>query len=236
MTAFWIAVALIAAGTLLLTLGPAWQAGGAAARRATLRIALFVVVFAGGGYAWLGRPDVIDAGRPTPAPVGGVPDPAQIERMVAALAERLKRAPDDADGWARLGRSYVVLGRFRDAATALGRAVEQRPTDANLLADLADVLALTRGRRLAGEPAALVQRALDADARHPKALSLAGSAAFEAHDYGAARAYWERLLPLLRPDSDGARSVRGSIARAVALEAASRGPAEQNAAEAGAKR
>jgi cytochrome c-type biogenesis protein CcmH len=45
-----------------------------------------------------------------------------IEGMVASLAERLKAAPTDADGWARLIRSYRVLGRTADADTALAQA------------------------------------------------------------------------------------------------------------------
>ena len=45
-----------------------------------------------------------------------------IEGMVASLAERLKTEPTDADGWARLIRSYMVLGRTADAQAALGQA------------------------------------------------------------------------------------------------------------------
>lgn len=45
-----------------------------------------------------------------------------IEGMVAGLASRLDEQPDDADGWARLFRAYIVLGRQADAEAALGRA------------------------------------------------------------------------------------------------------------------
>jgi cytochrome c-type biogenesis protein CcmH len=47
---------------------------------------------------------------------------AMIEGMVARLADRLKTQPDDAEGWARLVRSYMVLGRTDDARTALDDA------------------------------------------------------------------------------------------------------------------
>lgn len=47
---------------------------------------------------------------------------AMIEGMVARLADRLKTQPDDAEGWARLVRSYMVLGRTDDARTALADA------------------------------------------------------------------------------------------------------------------
>jgi cytochrome c-type biogenesis protein CcmH len=174
-------------------------------------------------YLQLGDLRPLAAAEPSPPAAAGAQHSltqAQIEARVAALAERLKASPGDAEGWVMLGRSYVVLGRYRDAAMAWRRAVDLRPPDATLLADLADVVAMAQGKRLAGEPAALVQRALDADPRHVKALALAGSVAFEARDYPAARGYWERLLGLVPVQSDVARSVQGSIAQAMKMEAA----------------
>jgi cytochrome c-type biogenesis protein CcmH len=47
---------------------------------------------------------------------------AMVEGMVASLAERLKAEPNDAPGWARLIRSYMVLGRTGDATAALAEA------------------------------------------------------------------------------------------------------------------
>lgn len=175
-------------------------------------------------YLHLGDLRPLQASEPPPAAAANGAQhsltPAQIEARVAALAERLKASPGDAEGWVMLGRSYAVLGRYRDAAMAWRRAVELRAPDATLLADLADVVAMAQGKRLAGEPAALVQRALDADPRHVKALALAGSVAFEARDYPAARGYWERLLAVVPAQSDVARSIQGSIAQALKMEAA----------------
>jgi cytochrome c-type biogenesis protein CcmH len=42
-----------------------------------------------------------------------------IEGMVSQLAERLAAEPNDAEGWARLVRSYMVLGRQDEARAAL---------------------------------------------------------------------------------------------------------------------
>ena len=47
---------------------------------------------------------------------------AMIEGMVGQLAARLAAKPDDPTGWARLVRSYMVLGRPDDAAAALAKA------------------------------------------------------------------------------------------------------------------
>ena len=48
---------------------------------------------------------------------------AMIEGMVASLDEKLRQNPDDAEGWTRLVRSYVVLGRTDAARDAVKRGV-----------------------------------------------------------------------------------------------------------------
>ncbi len=54
------------------------------------------------------------------------PDTAQqrdlpsVEKMVSDLAARLKAQPDDPQGWFMLGRSYLALSRYQDAATPSG--------------------------------------------------------------------------------------------------------------------
>jgi cytochrome c-type biogenesis protein CcmH len=188
-----------------------------AARRTAVALALLIPLASVLTYLQLGEPASV-------APSLAVTDrhsvtPEQIQKMVAALGERLKAAPDDAEGWLMLGRSYTALARYRDAATAFRRAIDLLPPNAGLLADLADVLGMANNRRLAGEPAKLVQQALDLDPRHVKALSLAGSVSFEARDYPAARAYWQRLLAVLPAESAMARSVQGSILDATQREA-----------------
>ncbi|SHE60798.1 cytochrome c-type biogenesis protein CcmH [Kaistia soli DSM 19436] len=47
---------------------------------------------------------------------------AMIEGMVSGLAARLDGAPEDVDGWARLFRAYMVLGKPDEATAALARA------------------------------------------------------------------------------------------------------------------
>ena len=48
---------------------------------------------------------------------------AMIEIMVAQLDERLRENPDDREGWQRLVRSYMVLGKADEARDALSRGV-----------------------------------------------------------------------------------------------------------------
>jgi len=155
----------------------------------------------------------------TPAAVTGLPGQGevtaeQIEVMVQRLAARLRDNPDDVDGWKMLGRSYAALGRFGEAVDAYAKAAVRAPRDAQLLADFADALAMARGQSLQGEPEKLVQRALEIEPQNLKALALAGTAAFERKAFAAAADYWQRMLPLVPPDSEDAQAIRDNVAQA----------------------
>jgi cytochrome c-type biogenesis protein CcmH len=196
----------------------------APARRTAWALAVLLPLASVLTYLGLGEPNAIGgshmSARSATEPADGRHSTSaqQIEEMVANLARRLQAQPEDADGWAMLGRSYTALGRYPDAVIAFRRAVALVPGDATLLSDFADVLGMAQGKRLAGEPAQMVQSALDIDPNNVKALALAGSVAFEARDYANARGYWERLVAVVPADSEIARSVRGSILEAQHLE------------------
>ena len=138
----------------------------------------------------------------------------QLVAMVGRLAERMKSTPEDTDGWIMLARSYAALGRYADSVAAYEQALQRLPNDSRLLADYADVAAMAQGRRLQGKPEALIARALAADPRNVKALSLSGTLAFEKGDYAGAIEKWRSILALVPAGSEVERSVRASIADA----------------------
>jgi len=184
-------------------------------RAAAIAIGIALPLLSVALYLGLGNPQGLD-----PAKQAGTQGaahalaPEQIEAMVARLAQRLESNPDDGGGWVMLARTYGALGRFAEAAGAYAKAVAKFPQDAQLLADYADMLAMSQGQRLQGEPEALVQRALKADGNNLKALALAGTVEFEKSDFAGAIDYWKRMLPLLPADSDMGNSVRASIREA----------------------
>jgi len=183
----------------------------------------FVCLIAVGGYAVVGTPRGLDpeAAMAAAAPVGNQHSVTaeQIEAMIEKLAARMKEQPGDADGWAMLGRSYAVLGRFEQATPAFKQAVMLRGDDAVLLADYADALAVLNGRNLEGEPARLVAQALKLDPNNLKALSLAGTEAFNRKDYAQALVHWEKLAQIAS-DKELVQQVQGGIDEARRLAAA----------------
>jgi cytochrome c-type biogenesis protein CcmH len=166
-------------------------------------------------YFELGRPDAV-SWRARAANEHQVTR-QDVEAMVARLAARLKTTPDDAKGWVLLGRSYGVMQRYQDAAHAYARAAALIKDDADLIADYADVLAMSQGQRIEGKPLELVEQALKLDPLHWKALSMAGSAAFERKEYAKAIAYWEKIKSRAEPNSELARSIASNIEEARAL-------------------
>ncbi len=185
--------------------------------------AAFTLMVALAGYGWKGSPSLIDpqalsarqaaerAAQPTDAE--GAVSPEQFAALVEKLRLRLQSEPDNGEGWTMLARSYTVLGDAKEAVAAYAKSVALVPNDAALLADYADMLAVTQNRSLEGEPAKLIDRALAINADEPKALSLAGALAFDRKDYAAAVAAWERILSR-QPDHPFAPQLRESLAQA----------------------
>lgn len=64
----------------------------------------------------------------------------------------------------------------------------------------------------------LVERALEIDPDNQRALTLAGSAAFEARDYKHAIGYWERLLKQQGLDPELGQALQAGIAQARLLQ------------------
>ncbi len=184
-------------------------------------VALLVPAFVFGFYLYQGRPDVIAPGNAGGDVVAdNTPEgmAARIQGMVSSLADRLKKNPDDAAGWAMLGRSYIVLERFEDARAALEKAAGLKPDDPQLLADLADSLAMTSGQSLQGRPTELIRQALNLDPNNQKALWLAGTSAYEQSNYAEALKYWRKLYMMLPEGSETAKTMEGNIAEAQALQ------------------
>ena len=184
-------------------------------RRAAWAIGAGIPVLALGLYLAVGNPDAFN-----PAADPHAITAQQLEGMVERLAAKLRESPEDVEGWRLLGRSYAVLGRFAESAEAYAKAAARSPNDAQLLVDFADALAMARGQRLDGEPEKLIARALELDPANLKGLALAGTAAYARKDYRKAAAFWEKMLPLVPPDSEDARAIRANVEEARSLAGA----------------
>lgn len=157
------------------------------------------------------------------APAGSHERPGQdLQQLVARLAARLQAQPADVEGWSMLARSYEVLQRYDDAVLAYRKAIDLAPGQPQLLADYADALGSARKGDLGGLAQDAIDAALAVDAQHPKALALAGMAAYQRGDAALARARWQAVRKLLPPDSEARRSIEANLAHLDAPSSSSR--------------
>lgn len=185
-------------------------------RGAVYATALGLPILAVAFYLSIGNPNAAPTVAVAPAPaMTQAPNEEfsqqRIEANVATLAKRLEQNPADLDGWKMLARSYTSLARYKEASAAYEKATALKSDDADLLADYAFSLAMAGEQKLQGKPLELINKALELDPENPKAMELAGSAAFEAQDYNRAIAYWQKLLKRVPPNSEVADSLNERI-------------------------
>ncbi|GIL05900.1 MAG: hypothetical protein AMXMBFR72_28060 [Betaproteobacteria bacterium] len=187
---------------------------GRAARGWTLAVLAALPLAALVIYLLVGSPQF--AARPDSPAVDGPAAP----RGAATLAEleaHLARTPRDARAWVMLARLRMQADLFAPAADAYARAVAVSPkvaADPGVWCEYADALGMAQGGSLAGRPRELIDHALALDAAHPRALEMAGSAAYEARDFRAAAGYWRRLLAQLAPGTPEHAQLAAAIERA----------------------
>ncbi|HVG04682.1 MAG TPA: c-type cytochrome biogenesis protein CcmI, partial [Burkholderiaceae bacterium] len=201
-----------------------------------LVVGLIVPIAAGALYWQIGTPGALSPQAATEQDASQ-PSREQIDAMIAQVKQRLEKEPDNVEGWTILARTHYMLGNFQDAAVAYAKLSTLIPNDADLLADYADALAMSKGRNFSGKPMELVHLALKIDPTQWKALAMSGSEAFERKDFNAAAEFWQRLHDTAPPESpirqriqasiDEARSMAGMPAVAQAQKGAAAGGGDE---------
>lgn len=178
-------------------------------KKVIIGLSIFIVFLSSGLYFYLG-----DIARVAQQKQQQPMTQAGVEQMVTEFAQKMEKDPSNLKGWAMLGRSYRILGRYTDAANAYSRAGIFINNDPELLAEYADTLVTARSGNFSGKPLQLINQALKLDPNNLLALWLSGSAAFNSGDYKTAVQAWQKIAQQLPPNSDEARAVEGSIAEA----------------------
>lgn len=135
---------------------------------------------------------------------------AMLERIVTAN-------PRNGRAWMLLAYAELEARRWAEAARAIEQATSVSRTvaaDPAAWCEWADALGMLQQGSLIGRPTELIERALALSATHPKALEMAGSAAYERRDYRRAADYWGKLLPQLRAGTQAHAELSAAIARA----------------------
>ena len=146
-----------------------------------------------------------------PRKADGTPD---IDALVVRLQKKMEADPQNAKGWAMLGRSYMVLKRYSESAKAYERALKLQPESVNIILAVADSLAMANNGEIAGRPVALIDKALELEPSNLTALWLGGMAARQQKDHVLAIKRWQKVVGLVK-DANERLEVKSLISEAM---------------------
>jgi len=133
-----------------------------------------------------------------------------IRAMVARLAGELERAPNNPEGWQKLGRAYRVLGQTEQAKQALKRAIALRPEDIAIKLSLAEIeLGEIKDGPFTDDFVQIMRDILALDSTNVDALYYVGEAEHRANHDDETRRLWRKAIGQLPDDS----KERGDIQR-----------------------
>ncbi len=194
------------------------------------------------GYLALGRytamnPDFI-AMMEEQSPNSRGHSQAEMQKMLDDLRARLKEDPNNANGWFMLARATAQMNRFDESVEAFKKLNQLIPNNADLIADMADMMAAANGKVITPDIEKLLKKALNIDPRQWKALALLAIQSWDRQQYAQAAAYWERLLKVVPTDFPDRDQIQSNIAEAKRLggvndsiSAVSPAAQDQNAAD-----
>ncbi|MDD9993097.1 MAG: c-type cytochrome biogenesis protein CcmI [Rhodospirillales bacterium] len=198
---------------------------------AAIGLGLCIPALAAGIYASLGTPGL--PGRPfaeVERPAAQTEALAALSGPVEQLAARLEGEPDNLEGWLLLGRSYVALQRYPEAADALRRAAALSGNDPEVLAMLGEAIVWANDGMVVPEAVGAFRRVLAAQPGDPAARFHLALARAQAGAVGEAYEMWLALAadtPADAPWRGELEALIGQAAEAlgIELEAVPRGPA-----------
>lgn len=205
MTQFWIAALALGLAAAAMVLVPVIRASsragekrGSAAFGTGVLVALAVPVV---GILMYSHWSTWNWGQ-APAAAQGGDQMHEMDQALRALEQRLVQNPDEIDSWLLLGRTYMSLRRFDDAAGAFRQAANlDGNKSSDILSDLGEALALSQPEGLQGEAGAIFERVLQVEKAYPKALWYGGLNAYENANWALAIERLETLMTLNPPET-----------------------------------
>jgi cytochrome c-type biogenesis protein CcmH len=134
-----------------------------------------------------------------PRKADGTPD---IDTMIAGLQKKMEANPNNAKGWSMLGRSYMVVKRYPDAAKAYEHALKLKPKSVDIMLAVADSLAMVNNGEIKGRPNKLIEEAIKLEPNNVTALWLGGMAARQQKDHLLAVKRWQKVLSVTKDPTE----------------------------------
>lgn len=193
---------------------------------------LLAVVVAGGSwmlYDWRGSPMLPDfpllarqvgtalpgqSSQPASTRDHAENPQASMAEAAERLAQKLALKPDDFDGWALLGRTYLTLNRASDAALAYREAVRLNPTNPEVQAGLGEALTFANNGQVSELAKKAFELAYSFDPKNSASLYYLGMANAQSGQIEKAVDYWQKLAAQTEPGASWAVELREKLTQA----------------------
>jgi len=161
-----------------------------------------------------GQPDLPFAERPAPTRLAANVENRELSSVTEQLKNRLQREPDDLRGWMLLGRSYMSLSQFADAAEAYGRAYGLSGEDGEIGSEYAEALSLAADSVITPLAHGIFRDALLTDPLNAKARFYLAMKLAQDGDIQGALQGWIDLAALSDPNAPWMPVLSAQISRA----------------------
>lgn len=148
------------------------------------------------------------------------------QSLVVDLEKHIAKHPEDLDSHVLLAREAMSVGLYDKAISTYQVILEQQPTAAQMMAELAQAVFIQAGNRAVPVVGMLAERAIEIQPDHVMALGLAGISAFQNQQYPTAIKHWQRAITLQPQGSANARALVNGIEQARARLAENGGSAD----------
>jgi len=215
MILFWLVIAVL---TFAVTLSFIKPLSHLLSMKTTLALLVLIPTFSFGTYFYLGSSQEVAQAESFKSRLADVSQRfkqlGSRSNVIMLLEQKVSQRPNDAKGWYLLGKLYLGVGDYRNAARNLTRANQLKLHDTQTMIALVEARFYSNNRSLSNADKAMLREILKKHPNHLNATNLLAIDAYNKHDYKKAVQLWEGLIEQLPPESDDGKALLKMIAKA----------------------
>ena len=148
--------------------------------------------------------------QPASAGVSANQSPS-IEELTKKLEARIEQSGGTVQDWTMLARAHKYLGQYGLAEKSFAVALQQDENNAQLMLELAEMMALSNGRQFTAQSRELVLKAYALEPNNANTLWFAGVAEYQSGNYRQAIDRLVALLPIASGEENVVKSATAMI-------------------------
>ncbi|MBX2825283.1 MAG: c-type cytochrome biogenesis protein CcmI [Gammaproteobacteria bacterium] len=134
-----------------------------------------------------------------------------VDELLPQLEAHLLANPDDLPGWRLLGVTYLRMQQFENAERALSQARLLAPDNIDILMQLVDARAMSRGGQIDAGGEEILNHALSLAPDDPRGLWMLAMLKQQQGETGEAVSIWQRLLVMLDNEPQAKAAVQALL-------------------------